>query len=56
MILGLPWWLSRKESCSAGDLGSILSWEDPLEKDMATHSIILTWEIPVAESQTRLSN
>ena len=23
-----------------------LSWEDPLEKEMATHSSILIWEIP----------
>ena len=23
-----------------------LSWEDPLEKEMATHSSILAWEIP----------
>ena len=23
-----------------------LSWEDPLEKGMATHSSILTWRIP----------
>ena len=23
-----------------------LSWEDPLEKGMATHSSILGWEIP----------
>ena len=23
-----------------------LSWEDPLEKEMATHSSILVWEIP----------
>ena len=23
-----------------------LGWEDPLEKKMATHSSILTWEIP----------
>ena len=22
-----------------------LNWEDPLEKEMATHSTILTWEI-----------
>ena len=22
-----------------------LDWEDPLEKEMATHSSILTWEI-----------
>ena len=27
-----------------------LDWEDPLEKEMATHSSILTWEIPWTES------
>ena len=26
-----------------------LGWEDPLEKEMATHSSILTWEIPWTE-------
>ena len=26
------------------DAGSIPGWEDPLEKKMATHSIILTWD------------
>ena len=24
-----------------------LGWEDPLEKEMATHPSILTWRIPV---------
>ena len=44
-----------------------LGWEDPLEKEMTTHSSILTWRIPWTEepggpqstalqSQTRLSN
>ena len=45
-----------------------LGWEDPLEKEIATHSRILAWKIPrteepggatvhgVAKSQTRLSN
>ena len=44
-----------------------LGWEDPLEKEMATHSSILTWRISCTEelgrlhlwglkSQTRLSN
>ena len=29
------------------DVGSIpRGWEDPLEKEMATHSSILAWEIP----------
>ena len=23
-----------------------LDWEEPLEKEMATHSSILTWEMP----------
>ena len=26
-----------------------LGWEDPLEKEMATHSSILAWEIPRTE-------
>ena len=26
-----------------------LGWEDPLEEEMATHSIILAWEISWAE-------
>ena len=26
-----------------------LCWEDPLEKEMATHSSILVWEIPWTE-------
>ena len=26
-----------------------LGWQDPLEKEMATHSIILAWRIPWAE-------
>ena len=45
-----------------------LDWEDPVEKEMATHSSVLAWEIPWTEelggllsmgsqkSQTRLSN
>ena len=44
-----------------------LGWEDPLEKEMASHSSILAWRIPwteelggysprVAKSQTRLSD
>ena len=30
-------------SAIVGDLG----WEDPLEKEMATHSCILAWRIPM---------
>ena len=34
---------------TAGDAGSIPGWEDPLEKEMATHSSILARRIPWIE-------
>ena len=36
----------KEATCNAGDLGSILGWEDPLEKGKGTHSSILAWRIP----------
>ena len=33
-----------------------LVWEDPLEKEMATHSSILTWRIPWTEEADRLES
>ena len=33
-----------------------LGWEDPLEKEMATHSRILAWEIPWTEEPGRLQS
>ena len=30
--------VGKVSTCNAGDLGSILGWEDPLEKEKATHS------------------
>ena len=36
----------KASACNTGDLGSILGREDPLEKEMATHSSILAWRIP----------
>ena len=33
-----------------------LGWEDPLEKEMATHSSILAWEIPWTEETGRLQS
>ena len=33
----------------AGDMGSTPGQEDSLEKEMATHSNILAWEIPWTE-------
>ena len=46
MVKGLPtMWAIQIQS---------LGWEDPLEKEMATHSRTLAWEIPygVTKSQT----
>jgi len=31
---------------NVGGAAPSLGWEDPLEKEMATHSRILAWEIP----------
>ena len=33
-----------------------LGWEDPLEKEMATHSSTLAWKIPWMEEPGRLQN
>ena len=33
-----------------------LGLEDPLEKEMATHSSILVWEIPWTEEPSRLQS
>ena len=33
-----------------------LDWEDPLEKEMATHSSILAWRIPQTEEPGRLQS
>ena len=33
-----------------------LGWEDPLEKEMATHSSILAWKIPQMEKPGRLQS
>ena len=50
-IYGLPMWHDGKESTrqyrrhKSGQVRS-LGLEDPLEKEMATHSSILAWRIP----------
>ena len=33
-----------------------LGWEDPLEKEMATHFSVLAWEIPRTEETSRLQS
>ena len=48
--MGFPGGSEVKASASnAGDPGSILGREDPLEKEMVTHSSILAWRIPWME-------
>ena len=48
--LGIPGGSGGRESACNGDPGSIfLGQEDPMEKEMATHSSILTWRIPWTE-------
>ena len=44
--------VGKESACNAGDLG----WEDPLEKEMATHSSILAWRIPWTEETGRLQS
>ena len=39
----------KESTYNSGDPGSILGQEDPLEKEMATHSSILAWRIPRTE-------
>ena len=44
--MGLPGGsLVKNLPVNAGDMGMIPGQEDPLEKEMATHSSILIWEI-----------
>ena len=47
---GLPWWLMWETWDQS------LGWEDPLEKEMATHSSILPWRIPQTEESDRLQS
>ena len=46
----------RNLSANAGDAGSILDQEDPLEKEMTTHSRILVWRTPWTEEPGRLQS
>ena len=44
----------KESACNAGDWVQSLGQEDPLEKEMATHSSILAWKIPQMEEPGRL--
>ena len=57
LISGFPGGSDGKESASnVGDSGLIPGWDDPLEKEMATHASILAWEIPWTEDPGRLQS
>ena len=56
-FLGFPGGSQVKASASnARDLSSIPGQEDPLEKEMVTHSSILAWEIPWTEGPDGLES
>ena len=46
----------KASACSAGDRVRSLGWEDPLEKEMATHSSTLAWKIPWTEEPDGLQS
>ena len=48
--------VGKKSACNVGDLGSILGSEDPLEKEMATHSSTFSWRISKREEPGRLQS
>ena len=55
--LGFPGGSDGKASArNAGDPGSVLGREDPLEKEMAIHSSTLAWKIPWMEEPDRLQS
>ena len=49
----------KKPPASSGDIGDTglnLGWEDPLKKDMATHSSLLAWIISWTEESGGLQS
>ena len=64
MVLGFPGSSAGKKSPAMQETWArSLSWEDPLEKETATHSSTLAWRSPsiflvhgVTKSWTQLSN
>ena len=45
---------SKRSACNVRDQVRSLGWEDPLEKEIGTHSSILEWRIPWTEEPGRL--
>ena len=56
-MLELPSWLNGKEFPAVQETQvQSLDREDPLEKEMATQSSVLAWEIPWTEQNGRLQS
>ena len=60
-VIQLPWWLNDEESaCQYLPMQKTwvwsLGWEDPLEREMITHSSVLAWEIPWKEEPSGLQS
>ena len=56
-ILGFPDGSVVRNSPAMQDTSvQSLGWEDPLENEMASHSSILTWEVPWTEKPGRLQS
>ena len=47
---------SKVSTYNVGDQVRSLGWEDPLEKEMATHSSTLAWKNPWMENPGRLQS
>ena len=47
--------VGKESAYHTGGLGQFLGWEDPLEKEMATHSSILAWRILWTEEPGRVA-
>ena len=55
MYLGFPGGSDGKAAVREAQVQS-LGWEDPLEKEMPTHSRILAWKIPWTEESVGLQS
>ena len=55
MYLGFPGGSDGKAAVREAQVQS-LGWEDPLEKEMPTHSSTLAWKIPWTEEPGRLQS
>ena len=58
--MGIPWWLSGKIRLPVQETWETqiqsLGRDDPLEKEVATHSSILAWEVSQVEEPGRLQS